>query len=350
MQWYSPHHPVKYPHKPGKVRRVCKAASKFRGVSRNDKLPSGPDLLRHLVGIIFRLREHHIAITADIESMFSQVAVPKEKCRVLCFLWRDKPDDFVGIFEYNRQVFGAKSSLTCANYGFQQGGRDNKREFPVAAATIDRKFSLDDLVKSVNTPQEAIEFYQQLVETLKRSGFFLKKWASNCPEVLQSIPLEAHLESNELTMNADSSPILGLEWIIDSDSLRVCRGPNKERPNEVTQEVVLFFVSSVIEPMGNYAPFTMRMRMLVKSIWIRFGQSWDKIISEEDKRIFFEWVKKCRQLSRLVSLKSIFPISQRTYSYIFLVMLHWNQCALLRIFEQKSKMASRCPLLCENAK
>ena len=23
MQWYLPHHPVKHPHKPGKVRRVC---------------------------------------------------------------------------------------------------------------------------------------------------------------------------------------------------------------------------------------------------------------------------------------------------------------------------------------
>ena len=77
MQWYLPHHPVKHPHKPGKVRRVCNAASKFRGCSLNDKLLSGPDLLRNLVGIVFRFREHLIAITADIESMFLQVAVPK---------------------------------------------------------------------------------------------------------------------------------------------------------------------------------------------------------------------------------------------------------------------------------
>ena len=110
MQWYLPHHPVKHPHKPGKVRRVCNAASKFRGCSLNDKLLSGPDLLRNLVGIVFRFREHLIAITADIESMFLQVAAPKEECRVLRFLWRDQPEDNIGIFEYNRHVFGAKSS------------------------------------------------------------------------------------------------------------------------------------------------------------------------------------------------------------------------------------------------
>ena len=115
MRGYLPHHPVKHPHKPGKVRRVCNAASKFRGVSLNDKLLSGPDLLRNLVGIVFRFREHLIAITADIESMFLQVAVPKEECRVLRFLWRDKPEDNIGIFEYNRHVFGAKSSPRCAD-------------------------------------------------------------------------------------------------------------------------------------------------------------------------------------------------------------------------------------------
>ena len=190
MQWYLPHHPVKHPHKLGKVRRVCIAASKFKGVSLNDKLVSGPALLRNLVGIVFRFREHKIAVTADIESMFLQEAVPKEESKFLRFLWRDKPSDTVGYYEYTRHVSGAKSSLACANYGLQKSGQDNKIEFPDASFTIDRNCYMDDLVKSVDTPQQAIECYRQLVESLKRSGFTLKKWASNCPEVTENIFLE----------------------------------------------------------------------------------------------------------------------------------------------------------------
>ena len=34
-QWYVPQHPVGNSNKPGKVRRVCNAASKFRGISLN---------------------------------------------------------------------------------------------------------------------------------------------------------------------------------------------------------------------------------------------------------------------------------------------------------------------------
>ena len=294
MQWYLPHHPVKHPHKPGKVRRVCNAASKLKGVSLNDKFLSGSDLLRFLVGKVFRFREHEIAMTADIESMFLQVAVPKEESNCLRFLWRDKPSGRFRICEYTRHVFGAKSSPTCANYGSQQSGRDNEVEFPEASFTIDRNFYMDDLVKSVNTPQQAIECYGQSVETLKRSGFTLKKWASNWPEVIGNIPLESRIEANEVMLNAEpiSLSILGLEWKIDQDCLQVCRGPNKGCPSEISQRVVVSFVSSVFDPTGIFAPFTMRMRMLLKSIWIHHEQSWDERLNEEDKQIFMDWINE----------------------------------------------------------
>ena len=124
------HHPVENPNKPGKVRRVCNAASKFRGISLNDNPLTGPDLLQNLIGIIFRFREQKIAITADSEAMFLQVKVPSEECKVLRFLWRDNPNEPVKVYEYGRHIFGAKSSPTCANYALQQVARDNAQESP----------------------------------------------------------------------------------------------------------------------------------------------------------------------------------------------------------------------------
>ena len=75
---YLPHHPVLNPNKPGKVRRVCNAASKYKEVCLNDKLLAGPDLLHGLIGAIFRFREGPIALTAETESMFLQVQVPEQ--------------------------------------------------------------------------------------------------------------------------------------------------------------------------------------------------------------------------------------------------------------------------------
>ena len=60
--WYLPNHPVTNPNKPGKVRRVANAASKFRGESLNSNPLTGPNLLNNLVGVLLRLRERPVAV------------------------------------------------------------------------------------------------------------------------------------------------------------------------------------------------------------------------------------------------------------------------------------------------
>ena len=113
-EWYLPHQPVLNANKPGKVRRVCNAAEKFKDIYLNDKLLAGPDLLHGLTETIFRFREG-IALTADIESKFLQVQVPEREKNCLRFLWRPTMNEPVQTHEYQRHVFGEKSSPTCAD-------------------------------------------------------------------------------------------------------------------------------------------------------------------------------------------------------------------------------------------
>ena len=58
----------------------------------------------------------------------------------------------------------------------------------------------------------------------------------------------------------------------------------KECPSEISQRVVLSFVFSVFVPVGTFAPLKMRMRMLLKGIWIHHGQSWDERLNEKTNR------------------------------------------------------------------
>ena len=266
---------------------MCNVASKFRGISLNDNLLTGPDLLQNLIGIIFRFREQRVAITADIEAMFLQVKVPPEDCKVLRFLWRDNPNEPVNVYEYGRHIFGAKSSPTCANYALQQVARDNAQESPQVTKLIMRNFYLDDFVKSVPSAEQAIEIYNKLRAMLARGGFHLTKWISNCEQTMKSIEQADKSPSSSKTFEAEPSvpSILGLQWNIDADNLKVCRGMQKE----ITQRAVLSHVSAVFDLLGIVSPFTIRMRLLLKSIWKENGQSWDKEPNEENRHEFKKW-------------------------------------------------------------
>ena len=274
LQWYLPHHPVINPHKPEKIREVCIAAAKYQGVALNDNLLSGPDLPQSLIGIIFRFREHQIALSADIEAMFLQVAVPNDDSRCLQFFWREDPERRIKIYKYTHHVFGAKSSPTCANYALHQVAKDNAVNDESLVRTVQRNYYMNDFPKSVRTPQKAIENYQKVRDVLIKGGFNLTKWITSDEEAMSQFPEadRSMIVAKTFEVEPQSSSTLGLNWNVDTDSLIVCRGTEQKVPAKITQRIVLSFVSAMFDPLGICSPFTMRMRFLLKSIW----QQWDK--------------------------------------------------------------------------
>ena len=262
--WYVPHHPVLNPHKPDKVRRVCNAASKFRGESLNDMLLAGPDLLASLMGILARFLESRYALSADIEEMFLQVEFRLEDRKFLRFLWSDENDQLV-TYQYNRHIFGAKSSPTCANFALQRCATDNAENSDRANHIACHNFYMDDLLVSLQSREEAADVKAELISLLAKGGFKLTKWATNFDED------EVH--DKALT-------ILGLEWNNKTDTLKVCRGLQFKPEKYWTQRKVLSIVSRVFDPLGFLAPIVIRGRIILKGIWQTRGQQWDSFIDE----------------------------------------------------------------------
>ena len=319
-EWYLPHHPVLNPNKPVKVGRVCNAASclqctkpeqacqggtclqcwdvfaMYKGVCLNEKLLSGPDLLYGLIETIFRYRERPVALTLDIESMFLQVQVPEQDRSCLRFLWRPRTNEPVHIYENQRHLFGANSSPTFANYALKRVGLDKEEVYPIAAKAIQNNFYMDDFIKSVETPEEAIEIFSQLRHLLSQHRFQLTKWISNSDEVCKAIPVDLKSISNtkqvEVEPNTEGSSVHGLQWTVTDDSLQVCRGTKNEVEDPITQTKILSLVSSLFDPIGSFAPFSVHMRRLFKSIWTKNGQRWDNQVEPGEEAEFLMWKKQ----------------------------------------------------------
>ena len=90
--------------------------------------------------------------------------------------------------EYTLHVFGAKSSPTCANYALHQVAKDNAINDESLVETVQQNFYMHDFLKSVRTPQEAIEIYQKNRDVLIKGGFNLTNWITSDDEVKSQIP------------------------------------------------------------------------------------------------------------------------------------------------------------------
>ena len=213
---------------------------KLEECATNDKLLLWPDLLQSLIGIIFRFREHQIALSADIEA-------------------------------------------------------------------VQRNFYMDDFLKSVRKPQEAIEIYQKVREILNKVGFKLTKWITSDDEVKSQIPETDRSTKVVKTFEAEPqlSSILELNWNVDADRLIVCRETEQEVPPKITQRIVLSFVSAVFDPLGICSPFTIRMRFLLQSIWAAMGHAWDKALSAEHSKLSSNWCSELREI-RTMSINRLY--------------------------------------------
>ena len=123
---------------------------------------------------------------------------------------------------------------------------------------------MDDFIQSFQTVEEGKEILRQLQPILSKDGFELKKWISNEESINELIPVDLRSKSAvkkiKIDPIAENPSVFGLEWSIEDDTLQVYRGTKKEVLQPITQRKILSQVSSVFDPIGLFAPFTVEMR------------------------------------------------------------------------------------------
>ena len=165
LHWYLSHRSVTNPQKPNKVRVVFDCAAKYQGLSLNDALMQGPDLVNNLAGVSFRFRQECIAITADIESMFHQVRVDTNHIHALRFLWWPRENSSLDPETHQMLVhlFGATSSPTYAAFFLRQTAYDYGDCFdPAIANIVYENFYVDDCLCSVSSVANGKKLVSQL--------------------------------------------------------------------------------------------------------------------------------------------------------------------------------------------
>ncbi|WP_204107624.1 hypothetical protein, partial [Streptococcus dysgalactiae] len=149
----------------------------------------------------------------------------------------------------NVHPFGATSSPFCANFALRRTVEDNQTSFsPSLAVVVKDNFYVDDCLFSVQIIKEAKLLVKDLGDMLKRGGFHLTKWLSNCLEVVPDLPNNAvRTTKADVELQTANQRALGVRWYVPDD----CFTFNLHPPTPIyTKQSVMSFVASLYDPLG----------------------------------------------------------------------------------------------------
>ena len=210
-------------HRNGKLRIVFDGSAKDgAGVSLNNYLEPGENLLHRLVAVLLEFRARPVACQADIKAAFHQVGVKEADRQYLQFLWQQQ------VLRFKRVPFG----LSCSPFMLLKTISMHLDRH----MTTDRKLCekiqggiyMDDICISFSSHDEAME------------------GMSKTKEIFQGANMELH----KMRVTVDSSPeakVLGMTWDTATDRLAVVV-PDVECPT--TKSELLSALSKPFDPLG----------------------------------------------------------------------------------------------------
>ena len=210
-----------------------------------------------------------MALAGDVSQMYHQLVLQPEVRPFHRFLWRAlDPSRQPETYEFQRFIFGGCYCPFCAQYVWQEHARDHKELYPLAAEAVQKNCSMDDLMPSVTSVEEAKSMRKQFTELGDMAGFHFRKWISDLPGVIEDIPDQ----DQELPV----TKTLGVLWIPQEDNFSF---QFSALPDEFvfTKRNVLKETATIFDPLGFLSPFTVRGKLLMQEAWTE-TVTWDEVL------------------------------------------------------------------------
>lgn len=307
-KYLIPHHAVvKNVNNKIKLRVVFDASARTStGLSLNDIVFTGPKLQKDISTLLLSCRLHRYMFTADICKMYRQINISPEDRNYQHILWRNSPSDLLQEYALSTVTYGVACSPFQAVRVLHQLEVDEGFKYPAAKEVLSSQTYVDDIITGADSIQSVLTLQRQVCDLLASGGFTLKKWASNCLEVLQDIPIEDQVIKLSFDPKNDTSTkILGLHWDPTDDVFSYHSDPVLSAP---TKRAVLSSIAKIYDPLGALAPIIFWAKCFMQRLW-KDGYDWDQPLVEE---LLSSWKLFASELPIVSNVKILrhIPINQ----------------------------------------
>lgn len=196
-------------------------------------------------------------------------------------------------------LFGAVSSLSCANFALKRIVDDNEGKTNAEVlSTIWNNFYVDDYIKSVQNENLAMDLVHRLWTTCATTEFKLTKWVSSSRSVLANIPEEdRNKDIKTLDLEKDKLPTertLDIQLDMETDAFFFRISPNPHCL--ISRRNILSIVILIYDPFGFLATFTLPAKKIVQEL-CRMNFGWDEDISTGLAHQWHSWLSDLVKLS-----------------------------------------------------
>ncbi|XP_046865620.1 uncharacterized protein LOC124459886 [Drosophila willistoni] len=214
-------------------------------------------------GIILNWRGLKWVFMTDVEKMYRCINIPPDDAQYQRILWNPDTSDYVAEYACTTVMFGTSSAPYLAMRVMKQLAMVECEKYLLALDVINHQMYVDDILSGGDSIAETEYVKNQVIGMLRSGTFELRKWASNCPKLLENIPVEHRESSGLLHMEGnDTIRTLGLYWSPKEDEFRFALHvvPPMSSP---TKRTILSAIARLFDPMGWLSPIMITAKILM---------------------------------------------------------------------------------------
>ncbi|XP_058817128.1 uncharacterized protein LOC131680430 [Topomyia yanbarensis] len=305
--YFMPHHAVFNPASTTTKTRVVfdASAATTSGTSLNDHLFVGPVLQRKLTDTVQRFRVPKVVFTADITQMFRQIQIRPDDWKYQQIFWRIEQGHPLEIFQLTTVTYGTACAPFLATRTLEQLCKDESKRFPLTSKAGTEDFYVEDLLSGADTVDEALALQNEFIQMMASGGFKLHKWASNHPELLQSVP---NADSEQIAFFEDekTTRTLGLTWQPRRDVFLTKLHEISFHSGPITKRSVYSNIAKLYDPLGLLGPVIFAAKVRLQKLW-KLEVDWDEVLAETYAESWVTFRNQLVQMGEIAIQRGVLP-------------------------------------------
>ena len=266
------------------VRLVWNSSQMFKGLSMNDILLKGPDVLNPIRAVLLRFRQGVHAALGDIRKMYNSVWLEDRELHLHRFLWRDQPEEEMHEYAITRVNMGDKPAGCIAQIAMRETAKlPLFTHLAEECRVLVEDSCVDNILTSCDSLDRLDEITKGVEEILRAGGFFLKTWVrsgqSGRQKALEKTLISegSVLQSKTIIlpnqMREEDNKTLGVGYYVEEDQLYIMASINFSKrkkkmrvgkdlliedvrpstPHPLTRRELLSQTAGIYDPLGRFS-------------------------------------------------------------------------------------------------